>query len=113
MGTVSFPGVKNVQDVTLTPHTLLVPWSRKGRAIPLLPLWAVRLVQSLSVCTRVHFTFYLEQIGIKSFLVKVRSSFVVRVITHTHIYRTVWDEYTVVSIYTGCFNIKKPTVFMC
>ena len=29
------------------------------RAIPLLPLWAVRLVQSLSVCTRVHFNFYL------------------------------------------------------
>ena len=25
--------------------------------IPLLPLWAVRPVQSLSVCTRVHFTF--------------------------------------------------------
>jgi hypothetical protein len=26
-----------------------------GRAIPLLPLWAVRPVQSLSVCTKVHF----------------------------------------------------------
>ena len=25
----------------LTPHPLLVPWSRKSRAIPLLPLWAV------------------------------------------------------------------------
>jgi len=37
--------------VTLTPHTLLVPWSRKSRAIPLLPLWAVRPVQSLSACT--------------------------------------------------------------
>jgi hypothetical protein len=31
--------------VTLTPHPLLVPWSRNGRAIPLLPLWAVRPVQ--------------------------------------------------------------------
>jgi len=29
-----------------------------SRAIPLLPLWAVRPVQSLSACTRVHFTFY-------------------------------------------------------
>ena len=29
----------------------------KSRAVPLLPLWAVRPVQSLSVCTRVHFTF--------------------------------------------------------
>ena len=56
MGTGSFPGVKSGRGVTLTPHTLLVLWSRKSRAIPLLPLWAVRLVQSLSACTRVHFT---------------------------------------------------------
>ena len=57
MGTGSFPGLKNGRGVTLTPHPLLVPWSRKGRAIPLLPLWAVRSVQSLSACTRVTFTF--------------------------------------------------------
>ena len=38
------------------PFPLLVPWSRKIRAIPLLPLWAVRPVQSLSACTRVHLT---------------------------------------------------------
>ena len=30
--------------------SLLVPWSR-SRAIPLLPLWTVRPVQSLSACT--------------------------------------------------------------
>jgi hypothetical protein len=36
-----------------------VPWSRKIRAVPLLPLWAVRPVQSLSSCTRVTFTFTL------------------------------------------------------
>ena len=30
-----------------------------SRAIPLLPLWAVRPVQSLNACTRVTFTFYL------------------------------------------------------
>ena len=57
MGTGSFPGVKGGRSVTLTPHSLLVPWSRKSRAIPLLPLWAVRPVQSLSACRRVHFTF--------------------------------------------------------
>jgi hypothetical protein len=51
------PRVKSGQGVTLTPHPLLVPWSRKSRAIPLLPLCAVRPVQSLSACTRVHFTF--------------------------------------------------------
>jgi len=45
--------------VTLTPYPLLVPWSRKSRAIHLLPLWAVQPVQSLSACTRVDFTFYL------------------------------------------------------
>ena len=35
-----FPGSSD-QGVTLTPQSLLVPWSRKSRAIPLLPLWAV------------------------------------------------------------------------
>jgi len=60
MGTGSFPGVKSGRGVTLAPHPLLVPWSRKGRAIPLLPLWAVRPVQSLRACTRVHFTLYLD-----------------------------------------------------
>ena len=48
LGTGSFPGVKSGQAVTLTPHPFLVPWSRKSRAIPQLPLWAVRPVQSLS-----------------------------------------------------------------
>jgi hypothetical protein len=42
------PGVKSGRSVTLTSHLLLVPWSRKGRAIPPLPQWAVRPVQSLS-----------------------------------------------------------------
>jgi hypothetical protein len=59
MGNGSFPGVKSGQGVTLTPHPLLVPWSWKNRAIPLLSLWAVWPVQSLIACTRVHFTFYL------------------------------------------------------
>jgi len=43
--------------VLLTTHPLLMPWSRKSIAIPLLSLWAVRPAQSLSACTRVHFTF--------------------------------------------------------
>jgi hypothetical protein len=42
MGTESFQGVKSGRDVTLTPHPLLVPWSWKSRAIPLLPLWAIQ-----------------------------------------------------------------------
>jgi len=37
MGTGFFSGVKSGRGVTLTFDTLLVPWSRKGRAIPLLP----------------------------------------------------------------------------
>jgi len=52
-----FPGGKSGRGVTLTPHPLLVPWSWKTRATPLLPLWAVQPVQSLSACTRVTFTF--------------------------------------------------------
>ena len=51
MGTGSFTGVKSGRGVTLTPHLHLVPWSRKNRTIPLLPLWAVLPVQSLSACT--------------------------------------------------------------
>ena len=57
MGTGSFLGVKSGRGVTLTPHPFLVLCSWKRRAIPLLPLWAVRSVQSFSACTRVHFTF--------------------------------------------------------
>jgi len=59
MGTGSLPGVKSGRGVTLTSQPLLVPWSWKSRAIPLLPLWAVRPVQSLSACTRVHFTLHM------------------------------------------------------
>ena len=39
------------------PSTLLVPWSRKNRAIPLLPVWAARPVQSLGACITVHFMY--------------------------------------------------------
>jgi hypothetical protein len=63
MGTGSFPGRKSGRSVTLTPHPLQVPWSWKSRAIPLLPLWAVRPVLSLSACTWVHFTFTLLYIS--------------------------------------------------
>ena len=53
MGAGSFPGVKSSRGVTLIHHPLLLPWSRKSRAIPLLPLWAKRPVQGCnfpSVC---------------------------------------------------------------
>ena len=66
MGTGSFPGVKSGRGVTLSPHPLLVPWSWKGTAIRLLPLWTVRTVQSLSACTRVTFTFYLFYVSSSS-----------------------------------------------
>jgi len=55
MGTVSFPGVNNGLGVTLI-SPLLVSWSGKSRAVPLLPLWPVRPVQSLSACKREKFT---------------------------------------------------------
>jgi hypothetical protein len=59
-----FPGVKSGRGVILTPHSLLVPWSWKGRSIPLLPLWAVRPVQSLSACTRVYLALHFIQLYI-------------------------------------------------
>ena len=40
IGTGSFPGVKSGRGMLLTTHPLLVPWSLKSRAIPLLTLWA-------------------------------------------------------------------------
>ena len=51
IGTGFFLWVKSGRGVTLTPLPLLVPWSRKSIAIPLLPLWAVRSGQSFSACT--------------------------------------------------------------
>jgi len=52
-----FPGGKERPGRDADPSPLLVPWSRNSRAIPIFPLWAVRPVQSLGACTRVHFTF--------------------------------------------------------
>jgi hypothetical protein len=52
-----FPGGKERPGHDADPSPFLVPWSWKGRAIPLLLLWAVWPVQILSACTRVHFTF--------------------------------------------------------
>ena len=45
-------------SMCIVSHPLLVPWLRKSRAIPLNPLWAVRLVQRLTACTRAHFLLY-------------------------------------------------------
>ena len=83
-----FPGVKSGQGVTLTPHPLLVPWSRKGTAIPLLPLWAVRPVQSSSACTRVHFTLYIY----------------IHTHTHTHTHRTYYYINNYIKV-----NLRKQT----
>jgi len=33
------------------PSPLLVPWSRKSTAIPLLPIWTVQPEQTISACT--------------------------------------------------------------
>ena len=55
-----FSGGKEQPGRDAVPSPLLVPWSRKSRAIPLFPLLAVQPVQSLSACTRVYFNFYLS-----------------------------------------------------
>ena len=57
-----FPEGKERPGRVLIPHPLLVLWSWKGSAIPLHPLWAVRPVQSLSACTRVTFTFFIQNL---------------------------------------------------
>jgi len=45
MGTGSFPGVKRGRCVTLAPQPLVVSWSRKSRAIPLLLLWPTKCTE--------------------------------------------------------------------
>ena len=69
-----FPEGKERPGRDADPSPLLVPWSRKSRAIPLLPLWAVRPVQSLSACTVQGCTLPLpyilkhERLALKSYL---------------------------------------------
>jgi hypothetical protein len=46
-----------------------------SRVIPLLPLWVVRPVQSLSVYTRVHFIFYLFPLPTKHKVHKMNIQF--------------------------------------
>jgi len=52
-----FPGGKERPGRDADPSPPSGAVVKKGRAIPLLPLWAVRPVQSLSACTRVHYLF--------------------------------------------------------
>jgi len=75
MGTGSLLGVKSDRGVTPIPHPLLVPWSRKSRAIPLHPLWTVRPVQSLSARTTVHLTFFFFPCNtlLRNLLLRIRS----------------------------------------
>jgi len=59
MGTGSFPGVKSGRSVMLTPHLLLVLWSRKSRAIPLPsygPYGLYRAPVPVQECTLPYFT---------------------------------------------------------
>ena len=53
MGTGSFPGVKNGRGVTLTPHPLLVPWSRKSKLYLYFPYGPTACTEPLPVqgCT--------------------------------------------------------------
>ena len=71
-----FTGGKKLPRRDADPSHLLVPWSRKGRSIPSLALWAVRPVQSLSACTGVHFTCNLQmkQVFLQYFLQQLRTS---------------------------------------
>jgi len=70
MGTGSFPGVKRPgRNDDPSPHSSAVV--KKGRAIPLLPLCALRPVQNLSACIRSHFTFFLTFRDLMSAIVDV------------------------------------------
>ena len=72
MGTGSFPGVKGGRGVTLTAHPLLVPLSWKGRAIPLLFLWAVRPVQECTLQSKPWLPEYSIQMILLNVLISLR-----------------------------------------
>jgi hypothetical protein len=135
MGTGSFPGVKSSRDVTLTPYPLLVPWSRKDRAIPLhlILLWALRHVQSLSACASVHFILSTLKFSVLVFrmlhfihshyyLCNRNAKFVTVTIVHYHwkkllrIYHWLGDKNSSHFSGTGisCNDIHKSTLrFQC
>jgi hypothetical protein len=56
-----FPGGNERPGRDADPSPLLMPWSWNSRAIPLLTLWTVRPVHSLTACTRVDF-YYCKQV---------------------------------------------------
>jgi hypothetical protein len=61
------------------------------RAIPLLPLWAVRPVQSLSACTRVHFTLLFVNSELKSTLGDAVVAWVQA--PKRHLFVEAWENY--------------------
>jgi len=85
MDTGSFPRVKSGRGVTLTSHPLVVPWSRKGRAIRLLPLWAVQPVQSLSACTRGEIYLFTLTPKFYGITVQVCHTISANLNSHTHL----------------------------
>jgi hypothetical protein len=60
-----------------------------SRAIPLLPLWAVRHVQSLSACTRVRFTFTF--IHIKYLIIYLKSNIYIHIYVVNRVWNTSWS----------------------
>jgi hypothetical protein len=78
--------------------TLPLPYSR---AIPLLPLWTVRPVQSLSACTRVHFNFtFPEAISILPYLSCVHS-IIFRSQLNPEVHSVSWERLTTLFAVNG------------
>jgi len=71
MGTGSFPGVKCGRGVTLNPHPLIVPWSKKSRAIPLPPLGHNRACNGVTLpymLLKKYFTTFLSHFVLYSLI---------------------------------------------
>jgi len=61
MGTGSFPGIKSGRGVKLTPHPLLVPWSRRVELylyLPCGPYGLYRASVPVQGCTLLLLTFF-------------------------------------------------------
>jgi hypothetical protein len=98
-------GVKSGLGLTLSPNPLLVPLSWKVRAIPLLPLLAVRPVQSLSACTGVHFTFFIPWLKLVIIWCWLYPSLLVVLLCGWVVLLLLWFPYLIISnflLYLWC-----------
>ena len=112
MGTASFPGVKSGRGVRLTTHPLLVPWSRKSRAILLPPYGPYGLYRAsvpVQGCTWVLYYLnrvcpHLSRVCVSLIYYSDLSMWITYLILHSNT--------CILSGFTYLFNLDREICFM-